>query len=50
LQRNEEVRLRLIESAGKIIGKYGYSGCSISRVTVRAKIAAEYTFPLFERS
>ena len=39
LQRNEEVRLRLIESAGKIIGKYGYLGCSISRVTARAKIA-----------
>jgi AcrR family transcriptional regulator len=39
LQRNEEVRLSLIESAGKTIGKYGYAGCSISRVTARAKIA-----------
>jgi AcrR family transcriptional regulator len=39
LQPNEEVRLKLIEAAGKMIGKYGYAGCSIARVTARAKIA-----------
>jgi AcrR family transcriptional regulator len=39
LQPNEEVRLKLIEAAGKMIGKYGYAGCSIARVTARAKFA-----------
>jgi AcrR family transcriptional regulator len=39
LQRNEETRRKLIEAAGKTIGKYGYAGCSIARVTARAKIA-----------
>lgn len=39
VQRNEESRTKLIEAAGKTIGKYGYSGCSIARVTTRAKMA-----------
>jgi AcrR family transcriptional regulator len=39
IQRNEETRMKLIEAAGKTIGKYGYVGCSIARVTTRAKIA-----------
>lgn len=39
MQRNEQTRIKLIEAAGKTIGKYGYAGCSIARVTARAKIA-----------
>lgn len=31
--------MRLLEAAGRVIGKYGYAGCTISRVTTRAKIA-----------
>lgn len=39
IQRNEATRLQLLEAAGKMIGKYGYSGCTIARVTAKAKIA-----------
>src|ERR1700759_5428746 len=39
IQRNELTRSQLLEAAGKLIGKYGYAGCSIARVTARAKIA-----------
>lgn len=39
LQRNEGTRLKLIEAAAKTIGRYGYAGCSIARVTAKAKIA-----------
>ncbi len=37
--KNAAVRLRLIEAAARIIGRYGYSGCSISRITARAGVA-----------
>lgn len=37
--RTETTRNALIEAAGRVIGKYGYSGCSIARVTTKAKIA-----------
>ena len=39
VQRNEEIRLKLIQAAGEIIGEHGYPGCSIARVTDRAGIA-----------
>jgi AcrR family transcriptional regulator len=39
IQRQESTRLALLEAAGRMIGKYGYSGCTIARVTARAKIA-----------
>lgn len=39
IQRNEATRMQLLEAAGKMIGKYGYSGCTIARVTAKAKIA-----------
>jgi AcrR family transcriptional regulator len=38
-KKADATRLALIEAAGKIIGRYGYSNCSIARVTARAKIA-----------
>lgn len=31
--------MRLLKAAGKIIGKYGYAGCSIARVTASARVA-----------
>jgi AcrR family transcriptional regulator len=31
--------MALFEAAGKVIGRYGYTGCSIARVTAKAKIA-----------
>ncbi|WP_197277009.1 TetR/AcrR family transcriptional regulator [Sphingomonas profundi] len=39
VQRNEATRLQLLEAAGKVIGKHGYAGCTIARVTTRTKIA-----------
>ncbi len=39
IQRNEATRLQLLEAAGRVIGKYGYAGCSIARVTAKTKIA-----------
>jgi AcrR family transcriptional regulator len=39
IQRNELIRLQLLEAAGKVIGKYGYAGCTIARVTAKTKIA-----------
>ncbi|WP_310531286.1 TetR/AcrR family transcriptional regulator [Novosphingobium sp.] len=38
-QKSEATRLEILEAAGKIIGKYGYAGCSIARVTAKAKIS-----------
>lgn len=49
IQRNEETRQQLLEAAGRVIGKYGYAGCTIARVTARAKIA-HGTFYLHFRS
>lgn len=39
IQRNNQTRLHLLEAAGKVIGKYGYAGCTIARVTAKTKIA-----------
>lgn len=39
LQKNEETRMRLLNAAARVIGKYGYAGCSIARVAARAKVA-----------
>lgn len=38
-QKNEETRARLLNAAARVIGKYGYAGCSIARVAARAKVA-----------
>jgi AcrR family transcriptional regulator len=39
VKRSEDTSKRLIEAAGKLIGRYGYSGCSIARITARAGVA-----------
>lgn len=31
--------MRLLNAAARVIGKYGYAGCSIARVAARAKVA-----------
>jgi AcrR family transcriptional regulator len=38
-QKTESTRARLIAAAAKVIGKYGYGGCSIARITRRAGVA-----------
>lgn len=37
--KKEEKRNRLIEAAARTIGRYGYAGCSIARVTSKARVA-----------
>lgn len=37
--RTEATRMAIFEAAGRVIGKHGYLGCSIARVTAKAKIA-----------
>lgn len=49
LQKTAATRLRIIESAGRMIGKYGYAGCSIARVTAETGIA-HGTFYLYFKS
>jgi AcrR family transcriptional regulator len=39
VEKNEATRLSLIEAAAKVVGRYGYAGCSIARVTAKAKVA-----------
>lgn len=37
--KQEEKRTRLIEAAARVIGRYGYAGCSIARITSKARVA-----------
>jgi len=39
MEKKAATRARLLVSAARIIGKYGYEGCSISRITQRAGVA-----------
>jgi AcrR family transcriptional regulator len=39
IKKNAAVRTLLLDSATKVIGRYGYAGCSIARVTAKAKVA-----------
>ena len=38
-QRSEETRNKLIQAGARTIGRYGYEGASIARITARAKVA-----------
>jgi AcrR family transcriptional regulator len=37
--KNEATRRKLIDAAAKVIGRYGYAGASIARITAKAGIA-----------
>lgn len=39
LRRNAETRLKLIHAAGIVVGRHGYTGCTISRITAEANVA-----------
>jgi AcrR family transcriptional regulator len=39
IAKNSETRRRLIEAAGLVVGKYGYAGASIARITAKAGVA-----------
>jgi len=37
--KQEEKRRRLIDAAAAVIGRHGYAGCSIDRITAKARVA-----------
>ncbi len=39
VEKTEETRKALFDAAAKIVGKHGYEGASIARITARAKVA-----------
>ena len=39
VEKSEETRKALFDAAAKIVGKHGYEGASIARITSRAKVA-----------
>lgn len=38
-ERTEDTRRALLKAAAEVVGRYGYAGASISRITARAKVA-----------
>jgi AcrR family transcriptional regulator len=48
-ERQKATRRKLIEAAARVIGRYGFGGCSIGRVTSRARVA-HGTFYLYFQS
>lgn len=48
VEKSEETRKALFDAAAKIVGKYGYEGASISRITTRAKVAQGTFYNYFE--
>lgn len=38
-ERSEETRNKLIQAGARAVGRYGYEGASIARITARAKVA-----------
>ena len=47
-ERAERVRDALFKAAAEIVGKYGYVGASISRITAKAKVAQGTFYNYFE--
>jgi hypothetical protein len=47
-ERAERVRDALFEAAAEVVGKYGYVGASISRITAKAKVAQGTFYNYFE--
>ena len=47
-ERSQETRNRLIEAGARTIGRYGYEGASIARITARAKVALGTFYRHFE--
>ncbi|MGD9535558.1 MAG: TetR/AcrR family transcriptional regulator [Alphaproteobacteria bacterium] len=47
-EKTEETRRALFIAAGKVVGKHGYAGASISRITNQAKVAQGTFYNYFE--
>ncbi|GJD52217.1 HTH-type transcriptional regulator BetI [Methylobacterium crusticola] len=39
IEKNSETRRRIVEAAGKVVGRHGYAGASIARITAEAGVA-----------
>jgi AcrR family transcriptional regulator len=48
IERSEATRNRILEVAAKLIGRTGYAGCSIARITARAGVAHGAFYQHFE--
>lgn len=48
-ERQEATRRRILEAAAKVIGRHGYGGCSVGRITTKARMA-HGTFYLYFKS
>lgn len=48
-ERQETTRRKILDAAARVIGRYGYNGCSVARITSRAKMA-HGTFYLYFKS
>lgn len=48
-ERQQSTRRKLLEAAARIIGQHGYAGCSVARITRKARIA-HGTFYLYFKS
>lgn len=48
VEKSEETRKALFDAAAKIVGKYGYEGASIARITARAKVAQGTFYNYFD--
>lgn len=47
-QKSEETRRALFEAAARVVGKYGYAGASVSRITSKAKLAQGTFYNYFD--
>lgn len=48
VEKSEETRKALFDAAAKIVGKHGYEGASIAKITARAKVAQGTFYNYFE--
>ncbi len=48
-ERQEATRRKILDAAARVIGRYGYNGCSVARITARAQMA-HGTFYLYFKS
>ncbi|MGV6876013.1 TetR/AcrR family transcriptional regulator [Pseudochelatococcus sp. B33] len=48
VEKSNQVRAALLDAAIDVVGKYGYAGASISRITARAKVGQGTFYNYFE--
>src|SRR5215469_4346849 len=48
MEKHEDTRRRLFQAAIKVVGKYGYAGASVARITAEAGVAQGTFYLHFE--